>query len=293
MRNSGANNNRSNSGAYSGSGGGQNAGYNNYRGNRGGSYNNRGAMNNMSGFNRGGFQQPMAGGFQGSGMGGYQGTPMGGMQSYGGFQGRGGMAGGMRGGTMGMRGGRGGMNASPMMGMPMGGMGMGGIGAMGMNMPQMGGGMGMQGMTGSHSQPQVNSPHHYGPSAIPTGHAGSSVAQQQQYPSRSIVGGLPPAAPATPGGNSHLASSNPSSAWASYTQYSRPPSNSPASQSLFHLPSPTPVSPPQPSAALNQWSSNAGTQTHFNPAFFSQGQQSGGTGDANWNPHGAKRTRQE
>ncbi|MCJ1473443.1 hypothetical protein MMC13_002094 [Lambiella insularis] len=37
-----------------------------------------------------------------------------------------------------------------------------------------------------------------------------------------------------------------------------------------------------------------GTQSHYNPAFFQQqGAQSGGMGDSSWNPHGAKRTRQE
>ena len=144
MRNTPANNNRSNSGAYGGTGNSQNPGYNNYRGNRGGGYNNRGgSTSNLSGFNRGGFQQPVSSGFQGPGVGGYQGTPMGSMQSYGGFQARGAIAGGMRAGAMGIRGGRGSMGTNPMMGMPMGGMGMG---AMGMNMPQMVGSIGMQGM---------------------------------------------------------------------------------------------------------------------------------------------------
>ncbi|KAL8863477.1 MAG: hypothetical protein Q9178_000158 [Gyalolechia marmorata] len=37
-----------------------------------------------------------------------------------------------------------------------------------------------------------------------------------------------------------------------------------------------------------------GSQAHFNPAFFPpQGQQAGASPDASWNPHGAKRTRQE
>jgi hypothetical protein len=35
-----------------------------------------------------------------------------------------------------------------------------------------------------------------------------------------------------------------------------------------------------------------GGNAQFNPAFFNQG-QAGGGGDSSWNPHGAKRTRQE
>lgn len=121
----------------------QQTGYNSYRGGRGGGYNNRGTMNGMSNYNRGGFQQPMTGGFQAAPMGGFQG--MGGMQPYGGFQNRGGMMGNMRGASIGMRGGRGGMGANGMMGMPnMGGM-MGGMAGMNMSMPTMATGMAMQG----------------------------------------------------------------------------------------------------------------------------------------------------
>ncbi|KAL8733637.1 MAG: hypothetical protein Q9166_002047 [cf. Caloplaca sp. 2 TL-2023] len=180
MRNNNASTNR---GGFAGSGSlPAQQGYNAYRG-RGGGYNNRGGMNGMSNYNRGGYQQPMSGGYQGSTMGGFQG--MGTMQPYGGFQNRGGMMN-MRGSPMGMRGGRGGMGANGMMGMPMGGM-MGGMGGMGMGMPQMGAGMTMQGQSGFQ-----------------------------------------------------------------------------------------------------------GSQAHYNPAFFpQQGQQAGGSPDANWNPHGAKRTRQE
>ena len=104
----------------------------------------------MSGYNRSGFQQPVTGSFQGSGMNGFQGPPIGGIQSYGGFQNRGAMMGGMRGGPMGMRGGRGGMNPGGMIGMPMV------MGGMGMSMPQMNGGMGLQGMQGSHFHPHIN-----------------------------------------------------------------------------------------------------------------------------------------
>lgn len=128
---------------YGGSTGQQTA-YNSYRGGRGGGYNNRGNVNGVSNYNRGGYQQPMTGGFQGSPMGGFQG--MGAMQPYGGFQNRGGMMGNMRGGSIGIRGGRGGMAANGMMSMPnMGGM-MGGLAGMSMGMPQMGNGMAMQGM---------------------------------------------------------------------------------------------------------------------------------------------------
>lgn len=124
-------------------------GYSSYRG-RGGGYNNRGGMNSMSNYNRGGYQQPMNGGYQSSTMGGFQGMNT--MQPYGGFQNRGGMMNNMRGNAMGMRGGgRGGMGANGMMGMPMGGM-MGGMGGMGMGMPQMGTGMAMQGMKSSSKQ---------------------------------------------------------------------------------------------------------------------------------------------
>ncbi|KAL9587227.1 MAG: hypothetical protein Q9212_000386 [Teloschistes hypoglaucus] len=155
-------------------------GYNSYRGGRGGGYNNRGNMNGMSSYNRGGYQTSRGGGLQGSPMGSFQG--MGGMQPYGGFQNRGGMMGGMRGSPMGMSGGRGGM-----IGMPMGGMmgGMGGMGGMGMGMP-MGATMPMQGQVGFQS-----------------------------------------------------------------------------------------------------------SQAHYNPAFFGQQGPQASSGDASWNPHGAKRTRQE
>ena len=109
-------------------------------------------MNSMSGYSRGSFQQPVTGSFQGSGMGGFHGSTIGGMQSYGGFQNRGGMMGGMRGGQMGIRGGRG-VNPGGMMSMPMTGMGMAGMGGMGMSMSQMGGGIGMQGMSSFYFHP--------------------------------------------------------------------------------------------------------------------------------------------
>ncbi len=311
MRNSNTpNNNRSASGGY-GSGGmnsmpPQPMGYNlnnsasGYRGGRGGGYNSRGSMNNMSGFNRGGFQQPMTSGFQGAPMGGYQGSPMGGMQPYGGFQNRGGMMGNMRGGAMGMRGGRGGMSPNGMMGMPMGGMGMGGMGSpmgnMAMGMPQMNGGMGMQGMQDFHNYPNTNSARsNMGPAA-----QAGQFSSSSRLPVGPGFGGQPSK---VRGG--HTPSPQPGAQWASLTQYS--PAT--ASTSLSHFPSQatasTSATSPPPFGQNNtlkrtlSHSGQAGFQTnqaHYNPAFFpqqQQGQQAGGAGDASWNPHGAKRTRQE
>ena len=274
----------------------QSMGYNNsgsYRGNRGG-YNNRGGgTNNMGGYNRGGFQQPMAGGFQS----GFQATPMGAMQPYGGFQNRGGMAGGMRGGPMGMRGGRGGMGSgigSGIMGMPMSGMGMGPMGGMGMNMPQMGVGMGMQGMPGSYSYPSVDPAGSSDLYARPAVQFRSSGLKSEHQPGPSSAGLLTPMqrGRSVPGRNS-----NAGSAWAQYTHYSITPSSAPSTHSLPQMTTPGSLSAPPPSSQmLNHRSSSVGNQAHFNPAFFpqqQQGQQGVGSPDANWNPHGAKRTRQE
>ena len=122
-----------------------------FRGGRGG-FNRGGMSNNMGGgFRNNNFSSPM-GGFQTNPMmgAGFQGPQMGGMPSYGGFNNRGNMMGGMRGG--GMRGrGAGPMGTPNMMGMPtmnpMGGMGMSPM-AGGMN-PMMGGlgaNMAMQGV---------------------------------------------------------------------------------------------------------------------------------------------------
>ncbi len=300
MRNNApANNNRSTPGAYGGASS-QNTGYNNsggYRGNRGGGYSNRGSMNNMGGYNRGSFQQPIAGGFQG-GMTGFQGAPMGAMQPYGGFQNRGGMAGGMRGGPMGMRGGRGGING--IMGMPMNGMGIGTMGSMGMSMPQMNAGMGMQGMPGFHNLSPSNPPGRYGspatgpawtnPSATPARWVSAPTAPARSSRSASQARPCPCYGPGRSGSSSPESNSHPSSAWANYTEYSTSASSHPPACSP--LPAATPLS--QSSTTLKRKSSSAGNQPHFNPAFFTQqqGQQSP-TGDSNWNPHGAKRTRQE
>ena len=273
-----------------------------YRGGRGGGYNSRGGMNNMSGYNRGGFQQAMTAGFQGAPMAGFQGSPMGSMQAYSGFQNRGGMMGGMRGGPMGMRGGRGGMSPNGMMGMPMGPMGMGGMGSpmgnMGMGMPQMNGGMGMQGMQGFHNFPTSNPARsHMGPTAQAEQHAPPSKLVRQ--PVVNATGGQP-----TQMRGGYSGSPQPGAYWASLTQYSPTSACTPLSrfpsQVTASTSATTPTAPQQSSTLKRTFtiSGQAGFQTnqaHYNPAFFpqQQGQQAGGGGDASWNPHGAKRTRQE
>ena len=254
-----------------------------YRGNRGGGYNNRGGgMNATSSYNRG-YQQPMTGGFQGPPMSGFQG--MGGAQSFGGFQNRGGMMGSMRGGSVGMRGGRGGMNGNGMMAMPMGGMGMGNMGTqmggLGMGMPQMAAGMGMQGMQSFQNPLTATGPGQY------------------PYTSTSIA---PTTYDVFFNGSPDMSAS-----WANrsgYTQfpasgntYDSPPYRVNAS-SIAAVPSSV-----QQSSALTRIATISGqggfqgNQAHYNPAFFSPQQpgQSGvvtGVADASWNPHGAKRTRQ-
>ena len=297
------NNNRSAPGSYGSSGAGGTGGtshsFNNgaggYRGNRGGGYSNRGGgMNNMSGYNRGGFHQPVTGGFQGSGMSGFQGSPMGGMQSYGGYQNRGAMMGSMRGGPMGIRGGRGGINTGGMMGMPMTGMGMGAMGGLGMSMPQLNGGMGMQGTQGSHFYPHMEHGSLHGVSATPKGQSLPSIPQAMQKSSSSFTSLHHPSVRGRailPVGNAS------SSVWAHYTQYS--PSS--ASSSPAHVQSLVTI----PGIASDHFQNSTtlagkllltGTQAHYNPAFFAQhqqGQPSSNSGDANYNPHGAKRTRQE
>ena len=291
MRNTPASNNRSTSGAYGSSGtGGQHTGYNSYRSNRGGGYNNRGVgMSTMSGFTRGGFPHSMASGFQSSGISGYQGGPMGAMQPYGGFQGRGAIVGGVRGGQFGIRGGRAGMNPSGMMSMPMNSLAIGGLGSMNMNMnmPQMSGGMVMQGMQGSHS-PHVHPTPLHSSSTVPPNRYRSLVPQEEQHIRTGPIGASSPGVPIGLGAG---ASNKPSSAWASYTQYS----TSPLDPARFPSQSspPTAMPPFQPQESLNRSSYMTGNQAHFNPAFFPQGQQNVGAGDASWNPHGAKRTRQE
>ena len=275
--------NRSTSAAYNNSGaaGGlpqQQTGYkshSSFRAHRGGYNNNRGnGIPNVGGYNRGGFQQPMNGGFQVSPMPGFQGSPMANMQPYGGFQNRGSMMGGMRGGQMGMRGGRGGM-----MGMSMGAMGMGGLpgqmGSMGMGMPQMGAGMGLQGMQGQFLYPSTTSTTsgQYTPVSTPTRHNSNAWYKNN---SRSTPASV---------------STGPYSTSNSIHSF---PTESSASAAMT-IPS------SDQNGKLKQRSSQLGStgfqgaQPHYNPAFFQQqqGSQGTGVGDSSWNPHGAKRTRQE
>ena len=249
---------------------------------------------NMSGYNRGGFHQPVGGSFQASGMSGFQGSPMGGMQSYGGFQNRGAMMGGMRGGPMGIRGGRGGINSGGMMGMPMTGMGMGAMGGLGMSMPQLNGGMGMQGMQGSHFPPYMDHVGLQEVSASPKEQSLPPIPQATQNTNSSLTGlhTLPiRGRVATPAGSAS------SSAWALYTQYSPSLASSSPTRVFSQVNTPGIASnPPQHNTTLAGRSLLTGTQAHYNPAFFSQqqqGQPSSNSGDANYNPHGAKRTRQE
>lgn len=263
-----------------------------YRGGRGG-YNNRGGgMNNMGNYNNRSFSGPMSGpaGYQNPAMGGFQPGQMGGMQQFGGFQNRGGMMGGMRGGPGGMRGGRGGMGAAGMMGgMQMGAMAMGGLpGPMGglgvgMGMGQMGG-MQMQGMHGFNNPPMIGT----------SGYT-SAVGGTIQSPAIHYTRNNQPASRlglySTSSAASH--SSQPSSG------YSSQPSSSFSSQGSQGPPTPyTPISPLENaalkrSASLSGQPGFPGPTPHFNPAFFQQGQLAGNIGDGNWNPHGAKRTRQE
>lgn len=189
-----------------------------------------------------------------------------------------------------MRGGRGGMN-NGMMNMPMNGMGMGAMGAMGMNMPQMGVGMGMQGMPAFHHQSHVSPSVRYGSSATPAGRSTSSNPQIRQYSPSSSQGAY---SPGTAAASAPETNSNPGAAWTTYTQYSPPPSISPSAHFPSQATTPGTSFPTlRPSKTLKREPSMTGNQAHFNPAFFPQGQSSGGTGDASWNPHGAKRTRQE
>lgn len=298
--------NRSTSGAsfnsQGGMGGGSQSsfGMNNmgggYRGGRGGYNSNRGGgMNNMGNYNNRSFSGPMGGptGYQNPPMGGFQPPQMGGMQQFGGFQNRGGMMGGMRGSPGGIRGGRGGMGATGMMGsMPMGAMAMGGMPGqmggmgvgMGMGMGQMGG-MQMQGMHGFNNPPII------GTSGYTSAVGGTVQSPAIHYHWNNQ--------PASMGGRLY-----PVPAAASYpsqpsSHYSSQPSSSFSSQGSQGPRTPyTPISPFQSvtlkrSASLSGQPGFPGPTPHFNPAFFQQGQQAGNAGDGNWNPHGAKRTRQE
>ena len=264
-----------------------------YRGGRGGGYNNRGSVGYN---NRGGFQQPqqppMTSGYP---TGGFQaGAPM---PSYGGsFSNRGGPmsgGGGMRGGPMGMRGGRGGgaIN-SGMMPMPMG---MGGPmpGPMPMGMPQMNGAMGMQGR--------------HLPSTIPT----RIISLFPQHPhilqrTKETMRLRQPLFP-LPALSSHSMSTTRPPAprqlrsivgadHSGARQAISPPPFSMAvasSAAVYNLPlRPSMISTPSSSQPLSE--AERSKRSHSdqfagfpNPGFFPQQQ------DASWNPHGAKRTRQE
>lgn len=313
MRNSGpASNNRSTPGGYGGSGSimpPQSTGYNNpsggYRGGRGGAYNNRGGgMNNASGYNRP-FQQKTGSGFPRSQMGGFQGSPMGGVQAYGGFQNPSGTMNGMRGGAMGMHGGSGSMMGLPMNGMDMGAMGAMGMGmgmGMGMNIPQMGTAMGMQGTRRSLTYLSTTSVGASGSSVSPEARYTSSALQAKKCSPSGLTDSSPPAT-LLRGGLSPGIAPNLTSIWATYNQYPSPASNPPLAR--FHSPGAAPVTNfprAHSDAKLKRKSSSTGPsgfqgyQTHYNPAMFNQKQQEPQTGaaaDASWNPHGAKRTRQE
>lgn len=325
MRNSNPpNTNRSTPSSFGGAGGMNSVpptsiGYNmnnsggGYRGNRGSGYNNRGGgMGNMSNYNRGGFQQPLTGGFQGNAINGFQGAPMGGIPSYGGFQTRGGMMGGMRGGQMGIRGGRGGMNQNGMMGMPMNGMGMGGMGAqmngMSMGMPQMGA-IGMQGTQASHNYPSTDPMGNLPFSAIPAGQQHPPSNLSRQYGSPTIPAGQLDSSRmrdliSLEAGRPSCDTQSPRRlTWSTMTQYASPATSAAPTRfpSQFVV-SASPIAPstPDQSGLLNRSASRAGqggfqgAQPHYNPAFFPQQPQGqSGVGGDSWNPHGAKRTRQE
>lgn len=206
---------------------------------------------NMSGYNRGGFHQPVGGSFQASGMSGFQGSPMGGMQSYGGFQNRGAMMGGMRGGPMGIRGGRGGINSGGMMGMPMTGMGMGAMGGLGMSMPQLNGGMGMhgmQGMQGSYFHPHMDHVGLQEVSASPKEQSLPPIPQATQKPNSSSTS----LHPLPIRGRAALSAGDvSSSAWTHYTQYSPSPASRPPARVSSQVNTPGITSnPSQHSTAL-------------------------------------------
>jgi hypothetical protein len=301
-------------------------GYNN-RGGRGG-YNNRGGMNNMNYNQNRSYSGPMGGGFQGNPMGGgFQGGPMGAMPPYGGgFQNRGGMMGNMRGGG-GMRGGRGGMGGPSGM-MPMGGMPAGMPGMPnpmgGMGMGNMGGGMGMQGMTGFRQYQPTNPTH-----PLPGSYMRPAPMGQMQplvYRANSLppVGAVPmnmpmpvPAAGRPQGQvpayypQSQIPGPAPSTQAQVLSSHQPQPLESPNSRqsstplSPYYTLSPNPIpdrySPEKQQQQLKRDHSGQpgfGGAPHFNPAFFQGGGAGGqvggvGGGEGNWNPHGAKRTRQE
>ncbi len=266
----------------------------------------------MGNYNNRGFSGPMggAGGYQNPAMGGFQPAPMGGMQQFGGFQNRGGMMGGMRGSPGGMRGGRGGMGPTGMMGaMPMGGMGMGGMpgqmGGMGMGMGQMGG-MQMQGMHGFNNPSTTLGTTGYNPAtagpfptqAAPnpyTWNAQPAPSMGTSYPTSSAASaGYPSQPPPSSSSSSHYPTHQPPSFISSQSHSQASPGQQfPSYPPISPLPSLQTGSLKRPRSQSGQ----AGFPTpspHFNPAFFQHGgPQAGNVGDGSWNPHGAKRTRQE
>ena len=206
---------------------------------------------------------------------------------------RGGMMGGMRGGMANR--GRGGMNGGMNGGM-MGGMGpMGGMAGMGMNPGMMGGmggnmNMGMGGMQGEYtfsqegSQPRprqhlLNHNTHYhhnlqrgaGLQRPPKKHIGTCGYLQRPRQHSSSH--------SSPDSHSLTAAQDQSLHW----------------QSGFGFVSGTGFLADDSvvnTSLISIGGFGGGSQPHFNPAFFGN-QQSGGGGDGNWNPHGAKRPRPE
>lgn len=218
---------------------------------------------------------------------------MGGMQPYGGFQNRGGMMGGIRAGAIGMRGGRGGMGVNGMMGMPMGNMGMPNLGAqmgaMGMGMPQ----MGMQGMRALSVNPYSYVLGQNTPQVAPLGGSSSIPYTAGHPPAYGMTTSPGYGATGLPYG-----STVPTTPHTTFLQYPMTATSSHFTP-LGALPSgpsvPNNPSPSEQSGMLKRSPSYTGSggfqgsQAQYNPAFFQQGQG----GDASWNPHGAKRTRQE
>ncbi|KAI9836981.1 MAG: hypothetical protein M1837_003141 [Sclerophora amabilis] len=273
-----------------------NSGGGGYRGGRGGgNYNNRGGNMNSGSFqNNRSFSGPMGGpahgGMQGAPMPGFQGGQMGGMPNFGGYQNRGGMMNGMRGGNSnsnisGHRAGRGSIPPQHMIGnMPniaaMSGM------AMGIPMSSMSGNMGM----GSMNMQGMNG---FNPAAAMTGGANSPT--MGTYMGRGGAGPLGQAVSAN-----HTAAGSPSQMSPLPFSWAMRPNAASASSP------PTVMAAAMPNMTLKrdfcQSTGQGGFQQqqnpapHFNPNFFNQSQGAGGGGGGdggNWNPHGAKRPRPE
>lgn len=229
-----------------------------------------------------------------------------------------------------MRGGRGGMGGpNPMMGM--GGM-PGGMGGMPNPMGGMGmGNMGMQGMTGLPHQSASAAPTSFpGHRRVKTGPMAQGQAYpalgmhtppaQNAHMSGSVSGrgsaSHNPYRSPMPGSNHspqqnhpHPLPQHPPAPAHGYSYTSSPPR-----QTLSrHTPSCQTQSPPttspyyssSPNQAQDRYApeklkhdrssgqAGFGGAPHFNPAFFQGGGGGGAGGEGSWNPHGAKRTRQE